>query len=262
MRALTIAASGMSAQQRNLEVIANNIANVNTTGFKRSRAEFTDLLYQIERAAGVPTAGNAANRPEGINVGLGVKAAAVRSVHLQGALNNTGNQFDLALVGDGWFQIETLNGELEYTRSGAFNLNANGELVTADGFRVSPNIVVPPDAISVAVNRSGQVFAEIPGQIAPQEIGQLALARFTNEAGLNPLGNSRFATTEASGDPIIDVPGNQGFAHIEQGYLESSNVDPIKEITDMISAQRAYEMNSKVIQAADQMAGVVSNGIR
>lgn len=262
MRALTIAASGMSAQQRNLEVIANNIANVNTTGFKRSRTEFTDLLYQVERAAGVPTAANGALRPEGINIGLGVKAAAIRSVHIQGALNNTGNPFDLALVGDGWFQIETANGDLQYSRSGAFNMNADGELVTIDGFKVSPNISVPQDAISVSVNRSGQVFAEIAGQTAPQELGQLTLARFTNEAGLNPLGDSRFSVTEASGEPIIGVPGDEGFGHIEQGYLESSNVDPVKEITDMISAQRAYEMNSKVIQAADQMAGVVSNGIR
>ncbi|MEO0544752.1 MAG: flagellar basal-body rod protein FlgG [Pseudomonadota bacterium] len=262
MRALAIAASGMNAQQRNLDVIANNVANVNSTGFKRGRAEFVDLLYQVERAGGVPSAANSQIRPEGVNVGLGVKTAAIRTVHLQGTLENTGNMLDLALVGNGWFQIQNPAGETLYTRSGAFNTNADGELVTTDGFLVDPGITVPQGTLGIEVNRTGQVFAIIAGQLEAQEIGQLTLANFANQAGLRPLGDSRFEATEASGDPIVGIPGDEDFARIEQGYLEGSNADPVKELTALISAQRAYELNSKVIQAADQMAGVVSNGIR
>lgn len=262
MRALAIAATGMNAQQTNLEVIANNIANINTTGFKRARAEFTDLLYQVDRLQGVPNRANSSLVPEGVAIGLGVKTAAVRNLHIQGSLITTGNKFDLALTGNGWFQIDGADGQTQYTRSGAFNTNATGQLVTLDGLTVQPAITVPTDAVDVIVNKSGQVFARIDGQADLQLLGQLQIANFANEAGLAPLGDNLFQETPASGAPVVGVPGDPGFATVEQGYLEASNVDPVKEITELISAQRAYEMNSKVIQAADDMASVVSKNLR
>ncbi|MBX3531278.1 MAG: flagellar basal-body rod protein FlgG [Rhizobiaceae bacterium] len=262
MRALAIAATGMNAQQLNLEVIANNIANINTTGFKRARAEFSDLLYQAERLQGVPNRANAAVVPEGAMVGLGVKTVAVRNLHTQGSLISTGNKLDLALVGNGWFQIEGANGEQMYARAGAFNTNANGQLVTVDGFNVMPEIVVPENTVEVIVNKSGQVFARFADQQELQELGQFTLANFSNEAGLEPMGDNLFIETPASGPAILGVPGDPGFATIQQGYLEASNVDPVKEITELISAQRAYEMNSKVIKTADEMSATVSQGMR
>ena len=262
MKALSIAATGMNAQQTNLEVIANNIANVNTTGFKRARAEFSDLLYQTEKAAGAPSGANQSIVPEGTHIGLGVRTAAIRNVHLQGQLSQTGNPLDLALTGNGWFQIEGPGGTTNYTRAGAFNTNGDGQLVTPEGNLVQPEITVPENTVQVIINKTGQVFAQLADQNEPQEIGQLTLATFANDAGLKPLGDNNFAVTQASGDPIVGVPGDPGYANIEQGYLEASNVDPVKEITNLISAQRGYEMNSKVIQAADQMANVVSTGLR
>lgn len=262
MRALSIAATGMAAQQTNLEVIANNIANINTTGFKRARAEFSDLIYQAERIEGAPTRADQAIVPEGSYIGLGVRTAAIRNVHLQGALTSTGNEFDMALTGRGWFQVDVGNGEVQYTRAGAFNLNANGQLVTADGYAVVPDITVPPDAVEVIVNETGVVNARLPGQTQLQNLGQLTLATFVNDAGLRPMGDNLFAETEASGTAAIGAPGDPGYGTIRQGYLEASNVDPVKEITDMIAAQRGYEMNSKVIQAADEMAAIVSKNIR
>jgi flagellar basal-body rod protein FlgG len=260
MKALAIAATGMNAQQTNLEVIANNIANINTTGFKRARAEFSDLLYQTERAAGVPNRANQAVVPEGAIIGLGVKTAAVRNLHLQGGLVSTGNSFDLALIGRGWFQIEAADGSTLYTRAGAFNTNADGQLVTLDGYTVVPGITVPQDATEVTVTKSGQVYATVGGQ--QQDLGQITLANFVNEAGLEPLGENLFRETAASGPANVGAPDEAGFAYIQQNYLEASNVDPVKEITDLISAQRAYEMNSKIIQAADEMAAVVSKNLR
>ena len=259
MKALAIAATGMTAQQLNLEVIANNIANINTTGFKRARAEFSDLLYQVERLQGVPERANQNIVPEGVNVGLGVKTVAVRSLHIQGPLSHTGNKLDLALNGKGWFEIEGADGTPLYTRAGAFSTNADGQIVTADGFPVMPEIVVPENTVDIIVNKSGQVFARIDGQIELEELGQLTLATFPNEAGLAPLGNNLFRETEASGPANVGVPGDPGFATVEQGYLENSNVDPVKEITELISAQRAYEMNAKVITAADEMMSTMSN---
>jgi flagellar basal-body rod protein FlgG len=262
MRALSIAATGMTAQQTNLEVIANNIANINTTGFKRARAEFSDLLYQVDRLQGVPNRANASIVPEGVNIGLGVKTSAVRNLHIQGNLISTGNKFDMAIVGSGWYQIEGADGETLYTRAGAFNTNATGQLVTLDGFAVQPAITVPVDAVEVVINKSGQVFARLDGQADLQDLGQLTLATFANEAGLSAMGDNLFRETPASGAANVGVPGDPGYGTIEQGYLEASNVDPVKEITELISAQRAYEMNSKVIQAADEMAAVVSKNIR
>ena len=262
MRALAIAATGMSAQQLNLEVIANNIANLNTTGFKGARAEFTDLLYQAERQSGVPNQAGQEAIPEGAMLGLGVRAAAIRNLHRQGSLANTGNQLDLAVNGRGYFQITNPNGEVNYTRAGAFNKNATGQLVTLEGYLVDPAILIPNNTTEITVNQSGQVFAKIDGQVALQQLGQLTLANFANEAGLEPLGNGLYRETPASGQPVVGNPGDVSYGKIQQGYLEGSNVDPVKEITNLITAQRSFEMNSKVIQAADEMAGTISKGIR
>lgn len=262
MKALAIAATGMSAQQTNIEVIANNVANINTTGFKRARAEFADLLYQVNRPQGVPNAGGELPVPEGSRVGLGVRTIAVRNLHEQGSLRQTSNQLDLAINGDGWFQITGPEAETLYTRSGAFNLGPNGEIITLDGYEVQPGLAVPINATQIAINKSGELYATIPDQIEPQLVGQFTVATFANEAGLEALGDNLFRETEASGQANEDFPGLDGRGVLVQGYLEASNVDPVKEITELISAQRAYEMNSKVIQAADDMAGVVSQGIR
>jgi flagellar basal-body rod protein FlgG len=262
MRSLSIAATGMNAQQTNVEVIANNIANINTTGYKRMRAEFTDLLYQAERVAGTPNRGGQESLPEGAQVGLGVRTAAVRNLHQQGPLIQTGNRFDLAINGRGYFQVQGANGETFYTRAGPFNKSATGQIVTIEGYLVQPNISVPENATDVAINEDGRVFATIDGQAQQQELGQLSLANFINDVGLEPLGDNLYRETRASGPAQLGVPGDISFGKVHQGYLESSNVDPVKEITELISAQRAYEMNSKVIQAADEMFGTVTKGIR
>jgi flagellar basal-body rod protein FlgG len=262
MRALAIAATGMSAQQMNVEVIANNIANINTTSFKRARAEFSDLLYQAERVQGVPNRGGENPIPEGARIGLGVRTVGVRNLHMQGPLTNTGNPLDLAINGRGWFEIVGPGGEAVYTRAGSFNKGPNGELVTIDGYAVQPAIMFPADTLDIVINESGEVYARTAGQAAPQLLGQINLVNFANDAGLEPLGNNLYRETPASGQPVAGVASEAGFGKIHQSYLEGSNVDPVKEITELISAQRAYEMNSKVIQAADEMASTVSKGIR
>jgi flagellar basal-body rod protein FlgG len=262
MRALSIAATGMAAQQANVEVIANNIANVNTTGFKRSRAEFADLLYQTERSAGAPGRAVDGGVPESLSFGLGVRSVAVRNLHLQGSFTRTGNKFDLALNGRGYFQLTGANGETLYSRAGAFNRNAQGQLVNADGLALTPSIVVPPATTDVVVNENGQVFARSGTDGQLQALGQLLLASFPNEAGLEPLGGNLFRETTASGGATVAAAGDPGIATIQQGHLEASNVDPVKEITELIAAQRAYEMNSKVVQAADDMYGTVAKGMR
>ncbi len=258
---LSIAATGMAAQQLNVEVIANNIANINTTGFKRSRAEFTDLIYQAERLPGVSNRGTANTIPEGALIGLGVRTAAIRNLQIQGTLTNTGNSLDLALNGNGFFQITGPDGNTLYTRAGSFSTNANGQIVTQDGYLVNPTMTIPTNAVNVNVSQSGIVSVTLSGQTAPQQVGQLTLASFPNPGGLAPLGSNLFQQTEASGQPVAGVPGDPGFATVQQGYLEASNVDPVAEITDLISAQRAYEMNSKVMQAADQMSQTVTKNM-
>ncbi|EPE99713.1 MULTISPECIES: flagellar basal-body rod protein FlgG [Rhizobium] len=262
MRALAIAATGMDAQQTNLEVIANNIANINTTGYKRARAEFTDLLYQTERAKGVSNRANQAIVPEGANIGLGVQTSAVRNLHIQGELSQTGNDLDVAMIGRGFFQIQAPDGTTLYTRAGAFNKNETGQIVTVDGYLVAPNITIPQGSTQVTISRSGEVSAKLPGNTDPTVLGQLQIADFVNEAGLQPLGDNLFQQTPASGDPVVGTPDEEGFGYMKQGYLESSNVDPVKEITELISAQRAYEMNSKVITTADEMASIVSKNLK
>jgi flagellar basal-body rod protein FlgG len=251
----------MSAQQTNLDVISNNIANINTTGYKRARAEFTDLLYQNERPAGVPTRGSENIVPEGAQIGLGVRLAAVRNLHIQGALSQTGNSLDLAINGRGWFQVMGSNNETFYTRAGAFNQNATGQLVTADGYLVQPSIAIPANTTQITVDQTGQVYAQIANATTQSLIGQLTIANFVNEAGMEPLGDNLFRETTASGAATLGVAGDaNGTGTIQQGYLENSNVDPVKEITQLITAQRAYEMNSKVIQAANDMYTTLTKG--
>ncbi|MGY4356699.1 flagellar basal-body rod protein FlgG [Bradyrhizobium sp. i1.7.7] len=262
MKSLAIAATGMNAQQTNIEVIANNIANINSTSYKRARAEFTDLFYQMDRMQGVANVNGSSPIPEGSNLGLGVKSTAIRKLHIQGALTQTGNPYDLAINGRGWFQVLGPNNEVQYTRAGSFSPNANGQLVTTDGYLLDPAITIPQGTVQVVVNQTGQVFAKLDTEVNPRQIGQLNLANFANEAGLEPLGSNLYRETTASGTPVVGLPGDSGYGKINQQYLEASNVDPVKEITELISAQRAYEMNAKVIQASDEMAQTVSKGMR
>ncbi|QCI98684.1 flagellar basal-body rod protein FlgG [Agrobacterium larrymoorei] len=262
MRALAIAATGMDAQQTNLEVIANNIANINTTAFKRGRAEFTDLLYQTERAQGVMNRANQSVVPEGANIGLGVQTAAVRKLHIQGEISQTGNDLDVAIIGKGWFRVDGPDGTTLYTRAGSFNKDSTGRLVTTDGYPVSPAITIPTDATETTISEDGTVSVRIGTADTLTQLGQLTLSNFANEAGLRPLGDNLFAQTEASGNAVDGTPQSTGFGKLKQSYLESSNVDSVKEITDLISAQRAYEMNSKVITTADEMATIVSQNLK
>lgn len=251
-RALHSAATGMQAQQTNIDVVANNMANVNTTGFKKSRAEFQDLLYQTLRAPG-GQAGQGASAPSGLQVGLGVRTAATQAMHSQGSLNQTGNALDLSIEGNGFFQITRPNGDLAYTRSGNFKTDADGRLVTSDGFAVEPSITIPPDAMSISISSTGVVSVTQPGQTNPNELGQLQLAIFANPGGLLSTGHNLYAPTAASGQPVIANPGEEGSGGLSQGFLEGSNVEVVTEMIDLIASQRAYEVNQRVITAADEM---------
>src|ERR1700722_9789186 len=253
MRALSIGATGMEAQQLNIEVISNNIANLSTTGFKASRAEFQDLLYQNMRSVGSVSSDTGTILPSGLQVGLGVRPAATYRINGQGVLTVTNNPLDLAINGLGYFQVQLPDGTTAYTRAGSLQLNQTGQLVTADGYTILPNITVPSTATAVTVNASGQVLANIAGQTNQQTLGQLQLANFINPAGLDAIGNNLLKETTASGTPITGNPQSTSFGSIVQGSLEQSNVDIVSEITSLITAQRAYEMNSKVINTADQM---------
>ncbi|MGO9544073.1 MAG: flagellar basal-body rod protein FlgG [Rhodomicrobium sp.] len=252
MRALSIAATGMSAQALNVEVIANNIANANTTGYKRSQAQFSDLMYQAERNAGVPNQAGAGAIPESAQVGLGVQPIAIRSLNLQGPITSTGNQLDLAINGRGWFQVQGPNNQILYTRAGTLSKNAQGQLVTQDGYLVIPNITFPSNTANIQINQTGAVFAD-PGTGVLSQVGQLTIATFANDAGLQALGGNLYQETASAGNPQVQNPGQPGYGTIQQGYIEGSNVDPVQEITNLISAQRNYEMNSKVLQAANEM---------
>ncbi|HUE64847.1 MAG TPA: flagellar basal-body rod protein FlgG [Rhizomicrobium sp.] len=253
MRALSIAATGMQAQQTNVEVIANNLANMNTTAFKQQRAEFTDLLYQNIQTPGSQTSDQGTYAPNGIQLGAGVRTAAVYRVTTQGDLQSTSNPYDVAIQGPGFFRIQQADGTDAYTRSGNFSLSPQGQLVTQDGLVVQPGVAIPQNTLSVSINAQGQVNATIAGNTTPQTVGQLELTRFPNEAGLNAVGNNLYLETPASGSPQAGVPGSAGYGKLQQGFLETSNVNSVDQITALISAQRAYEMNSKVISAADQM---------
>lgn len=263
MRALAIAATGMNAQQTNLEVISNNIANINTTGFKKSRAEFSDLLYQSEKAVGVANRANQSTVPEGANIGLGVQTAAVRTLDKQGELTQTSNELDVAIVGRGYIQVQSPDGNNTlYTRAGALNKDANGNLVTTEGYRIVPNITIPADATEVKISETGTVSVLQGNTTTYTDLGQLQISAFVNPAGLKAIGDNLFQETPSSGNPINGVPGDPGYGYLKQGYLEASNVDPVSEITSLISAQRAYEMNSKVITTADEMAQIVSKNLK
>ena len=253
MRALSIASTGMQAQQTNVEVIANNLANMNTTGFKEQRAEFADLLYQNVSTPGSNSSDTGTVLPSGIQLGAGVRTAAVYRLTGQGDLQTTSDPYDLAINGAGYFRIQMPDGTDAYSRSGNFALSPEGQLVTQQGFVVAPGIAIPANATAVTVNAQGQVQATIPGQTAPQTVGTLELTRFPNDAGLKAEGDNLFVETASSGAPQSGVPGSTGYGTIQQGFLETSNVNAVQEITSLITAQRAYEMNSKVVTAADEM---------
>jgi flagellar basal-body rod protein FlgG len=253
MRALDIAATGMQAQQLNVEVIANNIANVNTTGYKRQRAEFQDLLYQTVIRPGTQSSDSGTIVPSGIQLGAGVKAAAVYRINEQGNISQTSNALDVAINGTGYFQVELPDGETAYTRDGSFQLNATGELVTADGYIVKPGLTVPSGTTNITINSAGSVYAVQQGQTTPTLVGQFQLASFPNVNGLSAQGSNYFLQTQASGAAVTGNPAQTGFGTILQGDVETSNVDIVSEMTNLITAQRAYEMNSKVVKTGDEM---------
>lgn len=256
MRALRTAASGMAAQQLNVEVISNNIANMNTVGFKRQRAEFQDLLYQNVERMGAQSSSQGTVVPTGIQIGAGVKAGSVYRITDQGSPTQTGGRYDVAIDGRGYFQVLLPSGETAFTRAGNFALNGEGQLVTDDGYAVQPNISIPQDAVDVTISRSGQVQVITAGETEPSVVGQLELASFFNEAGLEAVGDNLLMETAASGAANVGTPGEVGFGQLLHGYTEASNVDAVAEISALIIAQRAYEMNSKVITTADQMLSV------
>jgi len=259
MRSLDTAGTGMQAQQTNVEVISNNIANMTTTGFKRRPAEFQDLLYQNLRRVGSNSSDTGTVVPAGAQVGLGVKTAAIYRISEQGTLQQTSNSLDVAIRGNGFFQVTLPTGEIAYTRDGTFGLSPDGVIVTADGYPVAPGITVPPNAQDITIDASGQVQAKLSGQAATQLVGTMQLAVFANEAGLDAQGGNLLLQSAASGNPITGAPATPGFGSVMQGFVEGSNVNVVSEITNLITAQRAYEMNSKVITTADQMLSTLTN---
>lgn len=258
MRALKIAATGMSAQQLRVETISNNLSNMNTTAYNARRAEFADLHYQQVSRAGTVNASDGTVLPTGVQVGLGVRAAAV-SIHLeQGALNQTHNDLDIAIDGKGFLEVTLPSGQSAYTRDGSLKRDAEGLIVTSDGFPVSPEITIPEDAKSISINPEGEVFAYFDDTPEGQALGQLSLANFSNPKGLEAIGSNLFVETEASGGANVSTAGEDGLGTLRQGYLEGSSVDAIREVTELIAAQRGYEMNAKVISAVDQMMGATT----
>ncbi len=250
--ALFSGATGMEAMETKINVIANNLANVNTTGFKRTRANFQDLLYHNRRAVG-SAASNDTEVPTGIQVGLGTRTASAEKVYTIGDFENTGNELDLAIEGDGFFQVELPNGETAYTRDGGFKKDSEGRLVTADGNPVIPEIVIPENATDVAIGKGGTVTAYLDGEAGGTELGVMELARFGNPSGLKSMGSNFLLESDASGDPVLGEPGAEGLGTIAQGFLENSNVSIMKEMISLIAGQRAYEVNSKAVKAADEI---------
>lgn len=248
----------MKAQQLMIDVISNNLANVNTVGFKKSRVDFQDLLYQTYRAAGTPAV-RGLMIPTGIQLGHGVRPVATQKIFTEGDVRPSDNPLDMVIEGDGFFRILMPDGEVAYTRDGSFKVDAEGRIVTSDGFPLEPEIIIPPEATHVSVGTDGTVTVMLPGQNAPQEIGQIQLTRFINPAGLSSEGRNLLRATPASGEPIDGTPGLDGFGTIAQGYLEMSNVQVVEEMVNMIVAQRAYEVNAKAIQASDEMLQLANN---
>jgi flagellar basal-body rod protein FlgG len=262
MRALHTAATGMMAQELNVQVISNNIANLRTTGYKRQQAHFQDLLYENFRRAGSATSDQNTVVPAGIELGSGVKTSSTARVMNQGNLASTEKEYDVAIRGDGFFKIRMPDGRTGYTRDGSFDLDAQGQLVTRDGYLVDPGITVPQNASSVTIAANGVVESTIPGQVAPQALGQIQLSRFVNKSGLESIGDNLFVETAASGPAIDGNPNSEGFGNLQQNYLEEANVNAVTEISSLISAQRAYEMNSKIVTAADQMLSATTQMFR
>ena len=258
IRSLWTSATGMQAQALNLDVISNNLANVNTSGFKKSRAEFQDLLYETLRPAGTSSSQDT-QVPAGIQLGHGTRPSSVLKIFSQGNMENTQNELDLAIEGDGFFQITLPNGENAYTRDGAFKLDSQGRIVNSDGFALKPEIAIPSDALSISVGLDGTVTVLQAGESIPSEIGTIELARFVNPAGLISMGKNLFIPSEASGDEITGTAGENGLGTLSQGFLEKSNVSVVDEMVNMITAQRAYESNSKAIQTADDMLQLANN---
>lgn len=258
MKALQIAATGMSAQQMRVEVISNNLANMSTTGYNARRAEFADLHYQQLTRPGTINAADGTVVPTGVQVGLGVRPAAVTVEIAQGSLSSTGGDLDVAIDGQGYLEVTLPSGLSAYTRDGALKRSADGRIVTSDGFPVAPDITVPTDARTLSINAAGEVYAYFSDRVQPELLGQFTLAGFANEKGLEAIGSNLFLETGASGTPTTGVPGENGLGTLRQGYLEDSSVDPVREITELIEAQRGYEMNAKVITAADQMLGATT----
>jgi flagellar basal-body rod protein FlgG len=262
MRALHTAATGMMAQELNVQVISNNIANMRTTGYKRQRAEFQDLLYEHVRRIGTQTSDQGNILPVGIDLGSGVKTAGTPRVMTQGTISPTGKDFDVAIRGEGFFKIQMPDGTYAYTRDGSFEMDAQGRVVTAQGYVVSPGITIPQNASSVTINAQGQVSVTTPGNTNPTVLGQMVLTRFVNKAGLQAIGDNLFVETPASGTPQDGTPNTDGYGDLQQSSLEQANVEAVTEISDLIAAQRAYEMNAKVISATDQMLQSASNMMR
>lgn len=258
MRALWTAGTGMVAQQANIDVISNNLANVNTTGFKKSRTDFQDLMYQTIRQAGA-TSGPDNMFPTGIQMGHGVRQVATQKIYTQGNFQQTGNSLDISIEGEGFFQITMPDGTLAYTRDGAFKKDAQGRVVTSEGYPLEPAITIPAEATDVTIAADGQVSVTISGQNTPQNVGQIQIARFVNPAGLDSLGRNLLKETAASGAPVVANPGVDGAGTLTQKYLEMSNVQVVEEMVNMIVAQRAYEVNSKAIQTSDSMLEQAAN---
>ena len=258
MRSLWTSTTGMSAQNLNMDVIANNLANVSTSGFKRSRADFQDLLYQIMKVPGSPTSADTRS-PTGIQVGLGVKTAAVSKVFTEGDLIQTDNELDIAIEGSGFFQITMPDGNIAYTRAGTFKLDGDGRITTSDGYPLDPEIVIPEDAVLVTISETGVVSATLGDDTESTEIGNIDLAIFVNDAGLQAIGRNLFRETESSGAAAVGVPGNEGYGTLLQGFVENSNVNMVEEIAHMITTQRAFEINSNVVSTSDEMMQTVVN---
>lgn len=261
MQALHTAATGMQAATTNIDVIANNLANQNTSGYKRKRPEFQDLLYMQDKHVGTQTSDTGTVNPTGVQIGIGVKLQAVYTIPEQGPLEQTSSKFDLAVNGQGYFKITLPDGTEAYTRSGSFQINGEGQLVTAQGYTVSPGITVPTNATDVTINPSGEVLATIPGTVTPSNLGQIEIVRFINEAGLEARGNNLLIETVASGSPTTGIANQEGFGSIMQGYLEGSNVAAVTELTNMIKAQRAYEMDIKVLDAANESMKTLNQAV-
>lgn len=253
MRALKIAATGMSAQQMRVEVISNNLANMNTTGYNARRAEFSDLHYQQMTRPGTINAADGTVLPTGVQVGLGVRPSSVSVNVAQGSLSATNGDLDLAIEGNGYLEVTLPSGLSAFTRDGALKRSADGLIVTSDGYAVVPDITIPTDARSISINADGEVYAYFSDRVEAELLGQFTLAGFSNSKGLEALGNNLFLETEASGAALVAAPGEDGLGTLRQGYLEDSSVDAVNEVTELIEAQRGYEMNAKVITAADQM---------